>query len=358
MASQYKNLRVVPHLVFGRGSFDQLDAILGGYRTDAGSHVVFLVDEVHEDRPLVGRIPFHRNDLLILVKVDTEPKTSYVDELVERVRGYSSDPPDAVVGIGGGSTLDLAKAVALMLTNPGSAADYQGRDLVKNPGIPHFGIPTLAGTGAEISRTTVLTGPQRKLGINSDFTPFDQIIMDPDLVAGVPVDQWFYTGMDCYIHNAEALTGSFINTFAQAYAEKSLELCRDVYLGDDPESDEKLMVASYFGGMSIAYSQVGVCHALSYGLSFLLGTRHGVGNCIVFDQLEEFYPEHVREFREMMSRHGIDLPRGVTQGVDEEGMDRMIDVALGLVPLWENALGPEWRSIATRDRLRTLYERM
>jgi 3-deoxy-alpha-D-manno-octulosonate 8-oxidase len=58
-------------------------------------------------------------------------------------------------------------------------------------------------------------------------------------------------------------------------------------------ADEKLMIASYFGGLSIAYSQVGVCHALSYGLSFVLGTRHGIGNCIVFDQLEEFYPVEV-----------------------------------------------------------------
>jgi 3-deoxy-alpha-D-manno-octulosonate 8-oxidase len=361
MAPPYKNLKVVPHLVFGRGSFDQLDSILGGYRNSANSansFVVFLVDQVHETRPLLGRVPVRGNDLTILVKVETEPKTSYVDELVARIRNYSDAAPDAIIGIGGGSTLDLAKAVSLLLTNPGSAADYQGWDLVHNPGIPHFGIPTLAGTGAEISRTTVLTGPQRKLGINSDFTPFDQIIMDPELIAGVPVDQWFYTGMDCYIHNAEALTGSFINAFAQAFAEKSLDLCRDVYLRDDPESDDKLMVASYLGGMSIAYSQVGVCHALSYGLSFLLGTRHGVGNCIVFDQLEEYYPVHVREFREMMQKHGIQLPRGVTRDVDEAGMNRMIDVALGLAPLWENALGPDWRSIATRERLQELYERM
>ncbi|SIT65916.1 3-deoxy-alpha-D-manno-octulosonate 8-oxidase [Ectothiorhodosinus mongolicus] len=354
----YKNLRVVPHMVFGRGSFNQLDDILRAYRTDEGSHVVYLIDAIHEHRPLIHRVPIHKNDLIILVNVDTEPKTSYVDELVQRVNEYSNRPPDAIIGLGGGSTLDLAKAVALMLTNPGSAADYQGWDLVKNPGITHIGIPTLAGTGAEISRTTVLTGPTRKLGINSDFTPFDQIIMDAELVEGVPTDQWFYTGMDCYIHNAEALAGSFINTFAQAYAEKSLDLCRDVYLGDDPEADDKLMVASYFGGMSIAYSQVGVAHALSYGLSFLLGTRHGVGNCIVFDQLDDYYGPYVEEFRRMMDKHNIQLPRGVTKDVDEAGMEKMIDVALGLEPLWQNALGPDWKSIMTREKVRALYERM
>lgn len=352
----FKNLRVVPHLVFGRGSFAQLDDILRQQRERGW--MVFLVDSVHADRPLRQRIPLHDGDLLLLVDVANEPKTTYVDELVARARAASDRLPAGVVGIGGGSTLDLAKAVSLLLTNPGSAADYQGWDLVKHPGVYKVGIPTLAGTGAEISRTTVLTGPVRKLGINSDFTPFEQIVLDADLLAGVPRDQWFYTGMDCYIHNAEALEGSFINEFARAYAEKSLDLCRQVYLQDDPQSDEKLMAASYFGGMSIAYSQVGVCHALSYGLSFLLGVHHGVGNCIVFDQLEEFYPRHVEEFRRMMQKHDIRLPRGVTRGVDEAGMGKMIDVALSLELLWQNALGPDWKLQMTRDRVRSLYERM
>lgn len=354
----FKNLRVVPHLVFGRGSFNQLDQILGGKRTDSGAHVVFLIDDVHEKRPLIRRVPLHANDLVILVNVDKEPKTSYVDDLVQQIKSYSNRKPEAVVGLGGGSTMDLAKAVALLLTNPGSAADYQGWDLVKYPGVYHVGIPTLAGTGAEISRTTVLTGPVRKLGINSDFTPFDQIILDPDLLAGVPKPQWFYTGMDCYIHNAEALSGTFINAFARAYADKSMDLCREVFLQDDPEHEEKLMIASYFGGMSIAYSQVGVCHALSYGLSFLLGVHHGVGNCIVFDQLEDYYPTYVAEFRRMMAKHQIPLPRGVTRDVDDAGMNKMIDVALSLEPLWQNALGPHWRDHMTRARAEELYRRM
>ncbi|MDD4348824.1 MAG: iron-containing alcohol dehydrogenase family protein [Opitutales bacterium] len=354
----YKNLRVVPHLVFGRGSFNQLGDILAGHRTDAGSHMVFLVDEVHEHRPLMKRIPIHANDLVILVSVEHEPKTKYVDELTQRIREYSNRQPDGIIGIGGGTTMDLAKAVSLMLTNPGSAVDYQGWDLIKYPGIYHVGIPTISGTGAEISRTTVLTGPTKKLGINSDYTPFDQIILDADLIQGVSKDQWFYTGMDTYIHNAEALCGTYINTFAKAYALESLELCRDVYLKDDPDADEKLMVASYFGGMSIAYSQVGVCHALSYGLSFLLGVHHGVGNCIVFDQLDDYYPEYVAEFREMVRKHGIHIPKGITREVDAAGMEKMVDVALGLAPLWENALGKDWKTIMTRDKVRALYERM
>ena len=74
------------------------------------------------------------------------------------------------------------------------------------------------------------------------------------------------------------------------------------------------MMASYFGGMSIAYSQVGICHALSYGLAFVLGLHHGIGNAVVFDYLDEFYPEGVAEFRKMCSRHNIRLPRNRVAG--------------------------------------------
>jgi 3-deoxy-alpha-D-manno-octulosonate 8-oxidase len=356
----YKNLRVVPQLIFGRGSLAQLGDVLAARRTDAGSPVVFLIDDVHEAKPWVRTLPVRTNDLIIFVNCDVEPKTAYVDALTERVRQFSNRMPDGLVGIGGGSTMDLCKAVALLLTNPGSAADYQGWDLVKYPGIYKAGVPTLAGTGAEVSRTTVLTGPVRKLGINSDFTPFDQIVMDPDLVADAPRDQRFYTAMDSYIHASESLRGTFINEFARGFAEKSMDLCREVFLGDWPDAvaDEKLMVASYLGGLSIAYSQVGVCHALSYGLSFVLGTRHGVGNCIVFDQLEEFYHEDVREFRQMLARHRIPLPRGVTRGVTDEQMATMVRVALGLAPLWENALGPGWREAMPAARVEALYRRM
>jgi 3-deoxy-alpha-D-manno-octulosonate 8-oxidase len=247
-----------------------------------------------------------------------------------------------------------------MLTNPGSAADYQGWDLVKYPAIFHVGIPTLAGSGAEVSRTAVLTGPVKKLGINSDFTPFDQIIMDPDLIASVPSNQRFFTAMDCYIHSCESLQGTFINEFSRAFAESARDICRDVFLNNLASviADERLMVASYFGGLSIAYSQVGVCHALSYGLSYVLGVRHGVGNCIVFNQLDEYYGQDVREFQQMIRKNRIDLPAAVTKGIDDAGMSKMIDTALGLEPLWKNALGEHWKQLITRDKIRSLYEKM
>ncbi|ABW69005.1 iron-containing alcohol dehydrogenase family protein [Desulfosudis oleivorans] len=352
----FRNFRMISSVVFGRGSFNQLDDILSAKRKDA--FMVFLVDDVFKGKALSGRVPAKEGDLTIFVNVDDEPKTKYVDSLVAQVKGHASGLPDGVIGIGGGSTLDLAKAVSLMLTNPGSAADYQGWDLIKIPAVYHVGIPTLSGTGAEVSRTTVLTGPTKKLGINSDHTVFDQVVLDPELIAGVPKDQWFYTGMDCYIHCVESLQGTFLNAFSQAYGEKALELCRQVYLEDWPDSDDRLMMASYFGGMSIAYSQVGVCHAMSYGLAFVLGVHHGIGNSIVFDYLDAFYPEGVAEFRAMLEKIKIELPRNITKDLTEEQLDTMTNVAFGLAPLWENALGKDWQTVMPKERIKELYRRM
>ena len=356
---KFRNFKLVGYVVYGRGSFNQLDEILAPHRKD-GQPMVFLVDHFFEGKELVNRVPLRDNDLILFADVTTEPKTIYVDELSTRLK-QEFGSISGVIGIGGGSTLDLAKAVSLMMNNPGSSADYQGWDLVKFPGVYKVGVPTLSGTGAEVSRTTVLTGPTKKLGMNSDLTPFDQIVLDPELTRNAPSNQRFYTGMDCYIHCIESLEGTFLNEFSKSYGEKALELCRKVFVdkaGWDDESDDQLMMASYAGGMSIAYSQVGVAHAVSYGLSYLLGTKHGIGNCIVMNHLEEFYPAGVKEFKHMVQKNGIEIPVGICSGLTNAQFDQMIDVSLGMKPLWENALGKNWESIMTRDRLRALYEKL
>ncbi len=354
----FRNFKLVPNVIFGRGCFAQLDEIVEKQRDNKDSWVVFVMDDVFKGKDLEKKLPLHEKDMLLRVNVDDEPKTEYVDELTLKVREYSSSLPCTVIGIGGGSTMDLAKAISLMLTNKGSSILYQGWDLIKNPAICHMAVPTLSGTGAEVSRTAVLTGPEKKLGLNSDFTVFDQVILDPELTKGVPKEQHFYTGMDCYIHCIESLEGTFLNEFSRSYGEKSLDLCRQVFLDDHPDSADKLMMASFFGGMSIAYSQVGACHALSYGLSYVLGTHHGIGCCIVFDYLDEFYPEGVKEFRTMMEKCNIELPRDLVKNLKEEQIETMITVALGLEPLWENCLGREWKNIMTRDKTRSLFLKM
>ena len=355
----FRNFKMIGYVIYGRGAFNQLDEILQPNRK-GDAPMIFLVDHFFEGKALAGRVPVKGKDKIIFVDVANEPKTKYVDQLSTELK-EEFGTISGVIGIGGGSAMDLAKAVALMMNNPGSSADYQGWDLVKQAGVYKVGIPTLSGTGAEVSRTTVLTGPTKKLGMNSDFTPFDQIVLDPELTAGAPANQRFYTGMDCYIHCIESLTGTYLNEFSKSYGEKALQLCRDVYVnrnGWDADCDDKLMMASYAGGMSIAYSQVGVAHAVSYGLSYLLGTKHGIGNCIVFDKLEAYYPEGVKEFKYMVEKNQIDIPQNICASLTDEEFDKMIDVSLGMKPLWENALGKDWEKQVTRQTLRKLYEQL
>ncbi|MFM6969043.1 MAG: alcohol dehydrogenase, partial [Sediminibacterium sp.] len=105
-------------------------------------------------------------------------------------------------------------------------------------------------------------------------------------------------------------------------------------------------------------SQVGVAHAVSYGLSYLLGTKHGIGNCIVMNHLEEYYPAGVKEFKFMVEKNNIDIPVGICAGLSDQDFNTMIDISLSLKPLWENALGKDWEKIMTRQKLRALYEKL
>ncbi|WP_417238616.1 iron-containing alcohol dehydrogenase family protein [Bizionia sp.] len=358
----YKNYPMVSRVVFGRGSFSQLEDIIAPKRLSVSAPFIFLVDDVFEKKAtLSGRIPLAYDDRVIFISAEEEPKTTQVDALVEEIILTCKQRPSGIIGIGGGTVMDMAKAVAIMITNEGESKDYQGWDLVKNPAIYHVGIPTISGTGAEVSRTTILTGPVRKLGINSDYTPFDQVILDPELTKGVPKDQWFYTGMDCYVHCIESLKGTYLNAFSESYGEKALELCIEIFLEDtldEKEAADKLMMASWHGGMSIAYSQVGVAHAMSYGLGYLLGVKHGVGNCIVFEHLDEYYPEGVAMYKKMRAKHNITIPQGICANLTDEQFNIMIDVALSLEPLWENAIGKNWQKVMTREKLRDLYSKM
>ena len=159
---KFRNFKMVGYVVYGRGSFNQLDEIIAPHRMQ-GLPMIFLVDHFFKGKALIDRIPLQKNDTVIFADVTQEPKTSYVDALTQQLKNEFGNV-SGIIGIGGGSTMDLAKAISLMMNNPGSSADYQGWDLVKSPGVYKVGIPTLSGTGAEISRTCVLTGPTKKSG--------------------------------------------------------------------------------------------------------------------------------------------------------------------------------------------------
>jgi 3-deoxy-alpha-D-manno-octulosonate 8-oxidase len=357
----YRNFKAVGRVLYGRNCFNQLDDILSELRVEKDSFVIFLLDEYFDGKDFMKRIPVQPQDLLKIITVADEPKTKIVDEIIAEVKSLNKGLPVSVVGIGGGTVMDYAKAIRLMFTNEGSSSQYQGLDFIKNKGIHCTVVPTISGTGAEVSMTTVLTGPVKKLGIKGNFTPADQLVIDPELIVSVPEPQRFYTAMDCYIHNIEALNGHRRTVMGDSLGMESLRLCREIFLSTDshtPENNEKLMVASYLGGLSLTYSEVGACHALSYGLASVTGVHHGIGNCIVFNQLDEFYPEAVKEFRKMMENNHIDLPKGFNATRTSEEIEKMIDVSLTLVFMWAHVCGPEWETIITREKLRGLFLKM
>ena len=353
----YKNCKNVSYYVLGRGSVSQLATILSEKIQTNNSKVVYLIDHFFKNSDIRSKLPCKQNDIIIYVNTENEPYTDYINELLDYCKKeLSGKLPVAIVGIGGGTTLDIAKAISILLTNDGMAEDFQGWDLVKNPGIFKIGVPTISGTGSEASRTAVMTSKIKKLGINSDFSVFDQIIMDSDLLKTVPVDQMFYTAMDCFIHDVESLRGSMIDTISRAYAEKSLELLRN-YFHNGMNPDD-LMVASYFGGCAVANSNVGICHPLSYGLSLVLDSHHGIANCIAFQQLEEYYGEYVREFVAIKEKIGAKIPSGIIKGVTTEQINRMVDATLLNEKPLTNAFGEKWREIFTPEKIKELYSKM
>ncbi|MCX8081728.1 MAG: iron-containing alcohol dehydrogenase family protein [Bacteroidia bacterium] len=358
----HKNFKNIDRVVYGRGSFSQLPEIIEPVRKENNRYFVYVIDSFFENKIGAKELNSKPEDLIYYIDVNPhEPTTEQVDTLRDEILSKKG-LPSGVVGMGGGSIMDIAKALSLMLTNPGSSTQYQGLNLVKVPGVYHLGIPTISGTGAEVSMTAVLTGPEKKLGLKCDYTVFHQVILDPELTATVPTDWWFYTGMDTYIHCIESRYGIKNNAFSLAYGNQALELCRDVYLnegsGKTPENDDKLMVASLMGGLSLTYSEVGVCHALSYGLSKVHGTRHCYANCIIFQHLEDIYPEGVREFKAMLEKNNISLPRGLSKTWTEKELDEMAAVSYNLPFMWHHAFGDNYREIATPDYIKSLFRRL
>jgi len=358
----FKNIKNIDKIVYGTGSFDQLEDIIKPKRTENSKFFVFIVDDFFKGKYLEKRIPSEPEDIVEFIFTGKdEPKTGQIDTLRDRILS-TKGLPSGVVGIGGGSIMDIAKALSVMFAQEGSSELYQGLNLAKNPGVYHVGVPTISGTGAECSTTAVLTGPTKKLGIKCEYTPFNQIVLDPELTLTVPKNHWFYTGMDSYIHCIESESGRLYNTFSKAYGDQSLSLCREVFLGENSgqnvENAERLMVASLFGGLSLSYSEVGICHALSYGLSYVLGTRHGIGNCIAFNALEEYYPQGVKEFREMILKHHIDLPTNLAKDWTDEQLTKMAEISYALSHMWDHALGENWKEKVSIEMIKSLFRRM
>ena len=356
------NSKNILNYMFGKGALKNLESIVKTKNLD-GEYIIYFIDKYFQNSELLKNIPIQDKDELFFVQTKDEPKTTFINRYRDILVEKNKNIPKAIVAIGGGITLDTGKAVANLLTNEGNAEDYQGWDLVKNPGIYKIGIPTISGTGAEASRTCVMTNAKSglKLGMNSDFTIYDQLILDPDLTQTVPREQYFYTGMDTYLHCIESLNGEFRNAIGDAFSHQAIALCREVFLSDDMMSDvnrEKLMVASYLGGCAIANSFVGVIHPFSAGLSVVLDTHHCIGNCITMNAMEEFYPKEFEEFHLMAEKQGIKIPKGMALNLDEETYQKLYNATVIHEKPLANALGDNFKEILTYEKVKEIFKRM
>jgi 3-deoxy-alpha-D-manno-octulosonate 8-oxidase len=327
---------------------------------DLSKRVVVFVDEFFKNSEIISVFGEYE---IIFVSTKIEPTTVGVDLIMQKLNSFSNNKPSVIIGFGGGITMDTAKACSNLFNNQGPSEKFQGWDLVKNPGVYKIGIPTISGTGAEATRTCVLTNISSglKLGMNSDHTVFDYVIMDPNLLKTVPKNQFFYTGMDAYIHCLEALEGSYRNLVGDSFSNQTLSLCREVFNSSDMfslESREKIMVASFLGGSSIAMSYVGIVHPFSAGLGVVLGIHHCEANCIVMNAMEEFYPKYFQEFHQLARKQGMSIKKGIASSLSKSDYDKLYDsTIIHEKPLF-NALGADFRKILNKEKVKQIFKKM
>lgn len=212
-----------------------------------------------------------------------EPTVSEIDRGAEKAR---SEKPDVVIGLGGGSTIDTAKAVSGLATNPGSVADYLegvGRGwTITAPSLPYIAIPTTAGTGSEVTKNAVISSDNNafKKSIRSPHLIPNIALLDPELTLSVPTHITAETGMDALTQLIESYVSAKAQPIPQALAIYGIRLAgkylhRAVQHGSDIEAREGMLLASLLSGLALANSGLGAAHGIAAALGALAGIPHG-----------------------------------------------------------------------------------
>jgi alcohol dehydrogenase len=252
---------------------------------------------------------------------DVEPDPP--DTLVARCSDFlRSQGADLVIGLGGGSAIDVAKLAAVMLGNEGQASDYYGVEKVPNPGAPFVAIPTTAGTGSEVTPAAVFsdTATHTKKGVRSSVLQPKAAILDPLLTLSVPPAVTAATGIDALTHAIEAYTSRDCTMLNQFFAEKAVFLIsRHLYAaysnGSSVTDREGMLMGSYLAGLSFAIANVAAVHAIAQTIGGLYPVPHGVANAVMLPYVMEFNQSHCAD---KYARIGelMGLPRGTDATVD------------------------------------------
>ncbi|MFB4164252.1 iron-containing alcohol dehydrogenase [Alteribacillus sp. JSM 102045] len=227
----------------------------------------------------------HALDYEVFDQVEPNPN----DELVKR--GLSHLEPsegDVLLAVGGGSSIDTAKAIALMATNEGDILDYEGSDKVEKAPLSIISIPTTAGTGSEVTASTVITNSKTffKAAIVSPYLYPDLAIVDPSLTLNCPPSITASTGMDALTHAIESYVSKQSNPISQALALQAIKMIKEnlpkAYLvGNDMESRSNMLEASMIAGFAFSQTRLGNVHAISHSFGGIFNIPHGIANATI-----------------------------------------------------------------------------
>jgi alcohol dehydrogenase class IV len=216
-------------------------------------------------------------------RVGGEPTVTLVNEAVAHARSHGSD---LVIAVGGGSVIDAGKAVAVLLENPGDVLDYLevvgGGKPLEYPGVPCIAVPTTAGTGAEVTRNSVLGVPEHavKVSLRGAFLLPRLAVVDPALSDGLPAEITAYSGMDALTQLIEPLVSHAANPMTDALCREGLtraarSLAAVYHDGHDAQAREDMALAALFSGMALANAKLGAVHGLAGVIGGLSGHPHG-----------------------------------------------------------------------------------
>lgn len=228
----------------------------------------------------------------VIDDVPAEPDLPALESVLETAREFR---PDLVVGLGGGSVLDIAKLVAALWNGEQSLSDVVGPNRVAGRTTPLVQVATTAGTGSEAGIRALVTDPhtKSKMAVESPFLIADLAVLDPELTYSVPPAVTAATGVDAMAHCVEAFTNIRAHDLIDGYARMGFALVgkylkRAVEDGSDVEARAGMMLASYYGGICLGPVNTAAGHALAYPLGTRLSLPHGLANAIIFPHVLAF----------------------------------------------------------------------
>ncbi len=284
---------VPQNIEFGKKSLSRLPEIA---KKIGGKHAYIISGPVLKKMGLVDKCVSYMKEAGykadIFTDIEANPSTDTVEKAAE---GYKSCGADMIVAFGGGSPLDVAKAVGILVKYGGKITDYEGSGKVPGPIVPLIAIPTTAGTGSEVTAFSVITDHSRnyKLTVFSYEILPKYAILDPELIMTAPASVAAACGIDAMIHALEAYISTAASPFSEAMSEKALELIGGAirrYTANrrDEEAAAAMMAGSLFAGIAFSWARLGNVHAMSHPVSAYFNVPHGIANAILLPTVLEY----------------------------------------------------------------------